>query len=165
MTPASILMRWAARHAGVKYRDFCLDPAAKTAAAIRCAQDFDLDWVTVMSDAWAEASAFGIQIDYPADNLPIDIDHLVPDMAVFVSKLSPTQVFSGKADPVSVIRNGNPEQIIEMVRAHNAEAGGRAIISAGCEVPPDTPDAHLQALVKAAWSIGGYSGESRNEPY
>jgi len=308
-----ILMRWAARHAGVRYRDFCLDPATKTAAAIRCAEDFDLDWVTVMSDPWAEASAFGIQLDYPEDNLPIDtgghlpdvesaaalqpyhplehprcvgrieeirlfkkhvgdsrfivgwvegpvaeyadlrgvseaamdflddpdacrqamdvtvesalefitlqveagahcigigdafcsqigpklyrdlawpgekrmvdhihrlgalaklhicgntapilhdmiatgadiidIDHLVPDMAAFAGQLSPTQVFSGKADPVSIIRNGTPEQIIETVHAHHAEGHGRVIVSAGCEIPPDTTDANLRALVEAA---------------
>jgi MtaA/CmuA family methyltransferase len=37
---------------------------------IRCARDFDLDWVTVMSDPNAEAEAFGLEIDYPLDNLP-----------------------------------------------------------------------------------------------
>jgi MtaA/CmuA family methyltransferase len=311
-----ILMRWAARHAGVKYRDFCLDPAAKTAAAIHCAEDFGFDWVTVMSDPWVEASAFGIQLDYPEDNLPIDtgghlpdvetaatlqpyrpldhrrcvsrieeirmfkkhvggthfivgwvegpvaeyadlrgvseaamdfiddpdachqaihvivesalefitlqveagahcigigdafcsqigpklyrnlawpgekrmiehihrlgaiaklhicgntapilhdmiatgadiidVDHLVPDMAVFAGDLAPTQVFSGKADPVGILRNGTPEQIIETVRAHHAEGRGRVIVSPGCEVPPDAPDANLRALVNAARAI------------
>jgi uroporphyrinogen decarboxylase len=65
-------MRWAAKYAGVRYRDFCLDPLSKCKAMLLCARDFDIDWVTVMSDPWAEASAFGIQIEYPDDNLPID---------------------------------------------------------------------------------------------
>lgn len=67
-----IIMRWAAKYAGVKYREFCTDPATKCMAMIRCAKDFDIDWVTVMSDPWAEASAFGINVEYPEDSLPID---------------------------------------------------------------------------------------------
>ena len=315
-----ILMRWAARHAGVKYRDFILDPAAKTSAAIRSAKDFDLDWVTVLSDPWTEASAFGIQLDYPEDNLPVDIgghfpdaesaarlepyrplehkrclnrieeirifrkhvgdshfivgwvegpvaeyadlrgvseaamdflddpdscrramdvivesalefitlqveagahcigigdafcsqigprlyrelawpgekrmidhihslgalaklhicgntapilrdmiatgadivdiDHLVPDMSVFAGDLAPHQVFCGKSDPVSILRNGPPERIMESVRAHHAEGRARVIVSAGCELPPDTPDANLRALGEAAKSLGDLS--------
>jgi MtaA/CmuA family methyltransferase len=67
-----IIMRWAAKYAGIKYRDFCLDPHSKCKAMNLCAKDFNIDWVTVMSDPWAEASAFGIQVEYPEDNLPID---------------------------------------------------------------------------------------------
>jgi MtaA/CmuA family methyltransferase len=315
-----ILMRWAARHAGVKFRDFCLDPVAKTSAAIRCAEDFDLDWVTVLSDPWTEASAFGIELEYPEDNLPIDIggrlpdaesaaalrpyrplehgrcanrieeirifqravgetrfivgwvegpvaeyadlrgvseaamdfldspdacrramevmvesalefitlqveagahcigigdafcsqigprlyrelawpgekrmvdhihqlgalaklhicgntapilpdmlatgadiidvDHLVPDMSSFAGLLAPTRVFSGKSDPVGILRNGTPARIIESVRAHHTEGHGRVIVSAGCEVPPDTSDDNLRALGEAAWSIARIS--------
>lgn len=67
-----IIMRWAARYAGVKYRDFCTIPEAKSSAMIKCARELGIDWVTVMSDPWAEASAFGIEVDYPEDNLPVD---------------------------------------------------------------------------------------------
>jgi hypothetical protein len=52
-----IIMRWAAGWADVKYRDFCTIPALKCEAMIKAAKDFDIDWVTVMSDPWAEASA------------------------------------------------------------------------------------------------------------
>jgi MtaA/CmuA family methyltransferase len=74
-----IIMRWAAKYAGIKYRDFCLDPFAKCNAMILCAKDFSIDWVTVMSDPWAEASAFGIRVEYPEDNLPIDKSGHMPD--------------------------------------------------------------------------------------
>ena len=37
---------------------------------IHCAKDFDIDWVTVMSDPWAEASAFGIEVEYPEKRSP-----------------------------------------------------------------------------------------------
>ncbi len=65
-------MRWAARHAGVCYRDFCLLAEAKAMAMLKAADDFSIDWLTVMSDPYCEAEAFGLQVEYPADNLPID---------------------------------------------------------------------------------------------
>jgi MtaA/CmuA family methyltransferase len=74
-----IIMRWAAKYAGVKYMEFCTDPASKCMAMIKCAKDFDIDWVTVMSDPWAEASAFGIKVKYPEDSLPVDIGGHLPD--------------------------------------------------------------------------------------
>ena len=72
-------MRWAAKYAGINYRDFCLDPYSKCKAMSLCAKDFDIDWVTVMSDPWAEASAFGIQVEYPENSLPIDKGGHLPD--------------------------------------------------------------------------------------
>ncbi|TAL61805.1 MAG: hypothetical protein EPN88_14340, partial [Bacteroidetes bacterium] len=50
------IMRWAAKYAGIKYRDFCLDPFSKCKAMILCAKDFDIDWVVATSDPWVEAS-------------------------------------------------------------------------------------------------------------
>jgi MtaA/CmuA family methyltransferase len=304
-----IIMRWAAKYSGVKYRDFCLDPHSKCSAMIKCARDFDIDWVTVMSDPWAEASAFGIEVEYPEDNLPVDtgghftdaasvaeikpfkvmdnlrcrnriaeirefrkelgdelfivgwvegpvaeyvdlrraseaamdlfidpqnagkamdsiiesalpfirlqieagahcigigdafcsqigpdlyeqyafmrqkklvdhihslgaiaklhicgntesilplmiatgadivdIDHLVPDMAEFRYLLGPKQVFSGKADPVSVIQDGNAVNIEEMVEADVKATVGRCIISAGCEITPGTSSENMHSF-------------------
>lgn len=308
-----IIMRWAARYGGVKYRDFCLDYRRKCDAMIQCADDFDLDWVTVMSDAYCEASAFGLNIEYPEDDLPIDrsghlpdlaaaarlkpfraldhqrtanrvneirefkrrvgdrqfilgwvegpvaeyadlrgvsnaamdflddpdtvlkamdvivdcaldfitiqveagahcigigdafssqigpalyrqlafegerrmiahihglgakaklhicgntkailpdmirtgadivdVDHLVPSMVEFAPLLGPGQVLSGKTDPVSVIQDGTPEQIAATVRDCQRQANGRCIVSAGCEITPDTTVANFRAFRAAA---------------
>jgi MtaA/CmuA family methyltransferase len=308
-----IVMRWAAKYAGMKYRDFCLDPTAKCEAMIRVADDFDADWVTVMSDPYAEASAFGIQVEYPEDSLPLDkgghlpnlaaagrlqsvrtldhqrmvnrlneirefrrrvgekyfivgwvegpvaeyadlrgittaamdfiddpetvgramdvivesaiefithqveagahcigigdafcsqigpriyrqfawerekrliehihslgalaklhicgntkpilpemiatgadildIDHLVPSMAEFAPLLGKNQVFSGKADPVQVVQNGDAAQIAAEVEKGWEESGHRAIISAGCEITPGTSVENMLAYQKAA---------------
>ena len=295
-----IIMRWAAKYADVKYRNFCQDYHSKCYAMIKCAEDFEIDWVTVMSDPYAEASAYGILIEYPENDLPldrshfmsvedllslkvfdakthqrtasrlaeirefrritkdkyfvvgwvegpvaeyadlrgvseaavdllvdlenvakvmdvitdaainfitlqieagadcigigdafcsqigpdiyrelaferekrmvehihnlgalaklhicgntsailpdmiatgadiIDVDHLVPSFAPFVSLLTPHQVFSGKVDPVSIIQDGKKEQIEKIVREGFHEAEKRCIISAGCEITPDT---------------------------
>jgi MtaA/CmuA family methyltransferase len=311
-----IIMRWAARYGGVRYREFCTDPETKCRAMIKCARDFDIDWVTVMSDPWAEASAFGIEIKYPEDSLPvdtgghlpdaisasrlckynpldnsrclnrikeigefreqlnneyfivgwvegpvaeyvdlrgatgasldfildpesaektmdiivesaiefislqikegahcigigdafcsqigpdlynrfaferekilvshihksgalaklhicgnteailhqmiatgadiIDIDHLVPSMEGCSDLLSPHQVFSGKADPVSIIQNGTADDIIKTVNEDFLKAKGRCIISAGCEITPGTSVANMNAFRNVAGSL------------
>lgn len=75
-----ILMRFAALHAGIRYRDFCLIPARKCEANIRCAKDFCSDWVNTMSDPWAEAEAFGTRLSYPEDDLPKVEYHAVAEI-------------------------------------------------------------------------------------
>ena len=311
-----IIMRWAAKYSGIRYRDFCLDPSSKCKAMIACAQDFSMDWLTVLSDPWAEATAFGIEVDYPDDDLPvdcgghlidaksaaeirkydplknlrcnnrlkeirefkrkkgnqlfivgwvegpvaeyvdlrraseasldflldaesvdkamdiieessrnfislqidagahcigigdafcsqigpdlytrfaferqkklvdhihksgafaklhicgnteailpmmietgadiIDIDHLVPSMEKFVHLLKPHQVFSGKADPVSVIQYGSLQMIEETVRFDSRQAMNRCIISAGCEITPETSLENMMAFRTAAEKV------------
>ncbi|HNR42646.1 MAG TPA: uroporphyrinogen decarboxylase family protein [Bacteroidales bacterium] len=311
-----IIMRWAARYAGVKYRDFCTVPAAKCMAMIRCARDFGIDWVTVMSDPWAEASAFGVEIHYPEDSLPvdtgghlhdaahaaalnpydplkssrctnriseihefsksvgdelfivgwvegpvaeyvdlrgaseasmdfltepalvgkamdviiesamefislqisagahcigigdsfcsqigpelyysfaferhkklidhihnkgalaklhicgntepilpgmirtgvdiIDIDHLVPSISDFAAMIGPGQVFSGKSDPVTVIQAGPADTINRSVAADFIDSGRRCIVSAGCEITPETPVENMKYFHAAARAI------------
>ncbi len=308
-----IIMRWAAKYAGFKYRDFCTDYRAKCESMIRCADDFDMDWVTTLSDPYAEASAFGVQVEYPEDDLPkdvsghladleaakklkpfrvmdharpvnrideirefkrrvgdryfivgwvegpvaeyadlrnstnaaldfmddpetvgeamevitenalefitlqveagahcigigdafcsqigpdlyyqlaferekrmvnhvhklgalaklhicgnthsimpgmiktgadiIDVDHLVPSMAEFAGLLGKGQVFSGKSNPVSVIQDGDAGLIEQSVRECHEQAGGRCIVSAGCEITPGTTLENMRAYSKAA---------------
>lgn len=310
------IMRWAAKYAGIKYRDFCLDPLSKCKAMILCARDFDIDWVVATSDPWVEASAFGIKVEYPEDDLPIDvgghlpdalaasklkhynplenvrcynqlieirefkkqlhneilivgwvegpiteyidlrkatdasidfcldpvsvektmdtivesaiefitlqikegahcigigdsfgsqigpdmyeqfafirekqlvdhihnmgalaklhicgnteailpsiiktgadiidIDHLVPSMSVFKSLLGPGQVFSGKANPVSIIQDGTPEIIRQSVINDSKEAQGRCIVSAGCEITPGTSMANMHVFRSSAQTL------------
>ena len=306
-----IIMRWAAKYAGVKYRDFCCDPKSKCRAMVKCAEDFGIDWVTVMSDPYAEAEAFGIKVEYPENDLPhelghfdsvhallplkpydvaahkrtagrleeireyrriagdkyfivgwvegpiaeyadlrgagdasfdfmdepklvgqvmdmiteaairfitlqveagadcigigdafgsqvgpalfrelvfarekalvdhihslgakaklhicgntssvlpdmiatgadiIDVDHLVPSIAPFVPLLASHQVFSGKADPVSVVQDGSPLQIVAAVQQGVQDSGGRCIISAGCEITPGTSVENMLSLCHA----------------
>jgi uroporphyrinogen-III decarboxylase len=311
-----IIMRWAAKYAGIKYRDFCLNPHAKCKAMLICAEDFDIDWVTVMSDPWAEASGFGIQVEYPENSLPVDtgghlpnasegtrlkkinpagnlrcnnrlieinelrrqssgklfvvgwvegpvaeyvdlrgasdasvdlllepeavditmdiivesaldfisdqikagahcigigdafcsqigpelymqfaferqkslvkhihdegalaklhicgntesilpfmiatgadivdIDHLVPSMSCYAGLLSPGQVLSGKADPVSVIQDGSADFITKTINDDFIQASGRCIISAGCEITPGTTVSNMKTFACAAKNL------------
>jgi uroporphyrinogen decarboxylase len=80
----------------------------------------------------------------------IDIDHLVTSMEGFVSLLGRYQVFSGKADPVTIIQDGSPEIIKQTVINDLKEANGRCIISAGCEITPGTSVENMKAFSLAA---------------
>ena len=80
----------------------------------------------------------------------IDIDHLVYSMSDFVKLLAPKQVFSGKADPVTIIQDGTPELIDQCVKDDFREAAGRCIISAGCEITPGTSISNMKAFSSAA---------------
>jgi uroporphyrinogen decarboxylase len=314
-------MRFAAKYANVPYSVFCLEPAAKCNAAIKCAEDFGLDWVTVMSDPYAEASAYGLKVEYPYDNLPkhteyllktesdfghlkcpkimehnrlmarvreietfhkrlndnkfivgwiegplaeyadlrglsdaffdlydnpdrvrhtcdiifelglsfseaqikagahcigigeaacsqinpelyrefffpyekrlveyihslgamakihicgntsgilndimktgadiIDIDHMVTAVPREVPNLLPHQVFSGCADPVSILQNGDYGTIRQKIKDDYKNASGRMIVSAGCEVTPGTSLENFRAFCESAKTVSGISG-------
>lgn len=75
-----ILMRFAARYAGVPYRDFCLSAQHKCRANIICADELGSDWVNTMSDPYAEAEAFGVRLRYPENDLPVVEDYAVTDI-------------------------------------------------------------------------------------
>lgn len=119
-----IIMRWAAKYAGIRYREFCTDPFSKCYAMIKCARDFEMDWVTVLSDPWAEASAFGIQIQYPEDNLPIDIGGHFSD-ATAVSGLD-------KYDPEQNLRCNNR---LKEIREFKKQVGDELFIVGWVEGP------------------------------
>lgn len=314
-----ILMRLAAKYAGVKYKDFCLSYQHKCDANIRCATDFAYDWVNVMSDPYSEASAYGTKLHYPEDNLPqvtellvkeisdinklrvvrvqdhdrlkgrvaeirefnrqvgqkqficgwvegplaaycdvrdvslacmdlyeepekirkaldimtetaigfiteqvkagahcigigdavcslispelykefifplekalidhthslnakvklhicgnttailpdmiktgadiVDIDHLVESMGDFIDLFSAKQVPSGNSDPVTIIRNGNKKTIEDSVLQCYKATKGRGIVSAGCEVPPDTAVENMKIYKEAAHGLSKF---------
>ena len=75
-----ILMRLAAKYAGVKYKDFCLNYKLKCQANIICSTDFSYDWVNVMSDPYSEASAYGTKLIYPEDSLPQVSEYLIKEI-------------------------------------------------------------------------------------
>ncbi len=75
----------------------------------------------------------------------VDIDFLV-SLAQAREAMGPDQVLLGNIDPVAVLRNGTPEGITAAIAQCHREAGSRYIVSAGCEVPRDTPPENLLAL-------------------
>ena len=80
----------------------------------------------------------------------IDVDYLAKDMEYFATLLKPGQVLSGNIDPVSVVANGSPEIIKAAVKEINKQTNGRTIVSAGCEITPDTTMENLKAFQESA---------------
>jgi uroporphyrinogen decarboxylase len=81
----------------------------------------------------------------------VDIDWMV-DMKKAVSIMQGTgAVINGNVDPVAIVLNGNPGIIREAVIKVRRESGGRACISAGCEIPKFTPHENLLAFAEALY--------------
>ena len=83
----------------------------------------------------------------------VDLDSLAP-MAEGRAAMGANQVLLGNLNPVTVLRNGTPEQVAAAVAQCHRDAGSRYIVGAGCEVPRDTPEANLRALCEYAKAHG-----------
>jgi uroporphyrinogen decarboxylase len=58
-------MSWAAHFIGRTYRDYYLDGDVLVQSQLAVAKAFNLDQVSAISDPWREASAYGMEFDYP----------------------------------------------------------------------------------------------------
>ena len=83
----------------------------------------------------------------------LSADHAI-DLAAAREIVGKTICLMGNVDPITVMWNGTPEMIRdESYKCIDAAgADGRFILSAGCEVPKDTPLQNMQAIVMAAKS-------------
>lgn len=79
----------------------------------------------------------------------VDLDYPV-EMAPARRAAGPAQALLGNLDPVRILRAGPPRAIEEALAACERAAGSRWVVGAGCEVPRDTPPAHLHALMAYA---------------
>lgn len=98
------VMAFAAKYAGVPYGAFAQDYQAMAKALIKTAEDFDFDAVTMDSDAYREASAFGALLDFPEDDLPIIVRHAIQDKASFPFTVPPIADSPRLIDKVEGIR-------------------------------------------------------------
>jgi len=81
----------------------------------------------------------------------VDLDYPAP-MSEGRQRMGPDQVLLGNINPVSVLRNGDPEAVTAAVAACHQQTGPRFVVGAGCEVPRDTPEANLRAMCEYARS-------------
>ena len=64
-----IFMAWAANYIGHPYRDYYLDGDVLVEAQLAVTRAFNLDQVSAISDPWREASAYGVEFDYPPNGI------------------------------------------------------------------------------------------------
>ncbi len=156
-----IIMRWAAKYAGVKYGDFCTVPAAKTLSMIKCANEFDMDWVTVLSDPWAEASAFGIEIEYPADSLPLSKSGQFPDAmsASQITKYNPLQNMrcSNRIEEIKIYAKDAPEKFIvgwiEGPVAEYVDLRGASNAAVDFLIEPEAVEKAMHVIMESAYEF------------
>lgn len=86
-----IFMAWAGHHVGHTYRDYYLDAAVLVKAQLAVTRDFNIDQVSVISDPWREASAYGMEFDYPAEGVGKPKELLIKS-AGDISKIRPFDV-------------------------------------------------------------------------
>jgi uroporphyrinogen decarboxylase len=60
-----IFMSWAAGFIGRTYRDYYLDGDVLVESQLAVVKAFNLDQASAISDPWREASAYGMEFDYP----------------------------------------------------------------------------------------------------
>jgi MtaA/CmuA family methyltransferase len=81
----------------------------------------------------------------------VDLDYPSP-VAEGRSAMGANQVLLGNINPVHVLRNGTPETVTKAIAECHAAAAPKYIVSAGCEVPRDTPIENVHALREYARS-------------
>jgi MtaA/CmuA family methyltransferase len=75
----------------------------------------------------------------------LDIDHLV-DIEMVRNTVGGEVVLAGNLDPVTDLLHGTPDDIRRKVLDIYERVGNPMVVTAGCEIPRDTPRENLQAL-------------------
>lgn len=82
----------------------------------------------------------------------IDIDYPV-DFSSAVKALSPSIAANGNFEPSRILLQGSVEEVKQAVRQCASVSEENTFISAGCEVPRDTPFENLIAVSETLWSV------------
>ena len=86
-----IFMAWAANYVGHIYRDFYLDGDVLSQAQLAVTRTFNVDQISSISDPWREASAYGMDFDYPPEGVGKPKDVLIKTYDD-ISKLGPLDI-------------------------------------------------------------------------
>jgi len=84
-----LLMTFAARLYGAKYRDYVTDHRVLVAAQLAAAEEFGIDQVTCCSDAWREPADCGAEVIFFDDAPPACRNHLLADKTRLASLRMP----------------------------------------------------------------------------
>lgn len=82
----------------------------------------------------------------------LDCDYQV-DLAACHKNLGPDQCFCGNINPAGELLQGQPEDFKALVRKIYTDSQNRCIISAGCDVPPDTSVENMIAFYEATVAL------------
>jgi MtaA/CmuA family methyltransferase len=112
-----IMMQYAAHHIGQPLSRYYLDYQVLVAANLAVAQDFHLDILQAISDPYREATDHGLDVEFPADGLPLS---RVPLLA------GPDDL--RKLRPIAPEAGRRMSDRLAAVRSFRDQAGGRVPI-------------------------------------
>jgi uroporphyrinogen decarboxylase len=107
-----IFMAWAGHFIGRSYRDYYLNRDVLVEAQLAIVQAFGIDQISVISDPWREASAYGMEFDYPQEGVG-------KPRALLVEK--PEQI--SRIKPLDIAASQRMRQRVESVTAISAKVG------------------------------------------
>ncbi|TKJ34155.1 MAG: uroporphyrinogen decarboxylase [Planctomycetes bacterium B3_Pla] len=107
-----IFMAWSANFVGHTYRDYYLDGDVLVEAQLAVTQAFNLDQISAISDPWREASAYGMEFEYPPDGVGKPKDVLIKN-SDDISRVRPLDIENAE----------RTKQRIESVRKMAAQVG------------------------------------------
>ena len=107
-----IFMAWSANFVGRTYRDYYLDGDVLVDAQLAVTRAFNIDQISAISDPWREASAYGMEFDYPPDGVGKPKELLIRT-AEDISLVRPFDIVSAE----------RPKQRVESVGKMAAEVG------------------------------------------
>jgi MtaA/CmuA family methyltransferase len=143
----NILMAYAARYIGATYSELAQDYRVLVEGNLQACRDLHIDLVSAISDPWREASAFGAEIIFPEDSVPICRTPLLASYSDW-SKLAPWDPWEHERtrDRLSAIqgyreRVGGQYPICGWVEGAAAEAADLRGVSAFLEDLVLEPDA------------------------
>jgi MtaA/CmuA family methyltransferase len=84
----------------------------------------------------------------------VDLDSMVP-VEEARQTVGPELVLIGNLNPVAIVRNGNPDRVLQKIAECHRAAGASYIVGAGCEIPPDTCADNVRALGEYARAASG----------
>ncbi len=85
----------------------------------------------------------------------VDLDSMVA-LADGRKAMGETQILLGNLDPVRVLKSGSAADVASALSVCHREAGSRYIVGAGCEIPRDTPEENVRAMLRFATTPGAH---------
>jgi len=107
-----IFMAWSAHYIGRSYRDYYLDGNVLAEAQLAVTRAFNIDQISAISDPWREASAYGMEFDYPENGVGKPKGYLIKN----------TEDIS-LVKPLQIAKCGRLQQRVESVSKMAGEVG------------------------------------------
>lgn len=107
-----IFMAWSANYIGRMYRDYYLDGDVLVESQLAVTKAFNLDQISAISDPWREASAYGMEFEYPEEGVGKPKGLLIQG-ADDISKVQPLEIMVSE----------RTKQRVESVRKMATELG------------------------------------------